>query len=177
MLTVFLYRHAKSAPGGIFTDDHDRALNERGRRAAGAMGRYLAHGAGDIDLALCSTAQRARETWELSAAELATPPPVSFEDELYLVSGPAIAARLAALAGQVATVVLVGHNPGIRQACLMLAASGAPEHLDLARGKFPTAALAHLRFDCARWADLAAGAGRLCDFQTPKLVAARADAD
>ena len=62
MLTLFVCRHAKSAAGGIFTADADRSLNERGRRDAPVMGRYLAEHAGAIDLVLCSAASRARET-------------------------------------------------------------------------------------------------------------------
>lgn len=171
MLTLFLYRHAKSAAGGILTADPERPLNKRGRRSAPLMGRYLADNAGRIDLVLCSAASRARETWELTAAELDPPPPVALEAGLYLAAEESLLARLRTLSGTVETVVLIGHNPGLRQLCLLLAGAGEARLLAAARGKFPTAALARLLFDCTDWAEIGPGRGYLVDYQTPKLLA------
>lgn len=65
--TVVL-RHAKSAwPTGVA--DHERPLAPRGRRDAPAAGRALAESDCLPDLALCSTAVRARQTWELAARQ------------------------------------------------------------------------------------------------------------
>ena len=171
MLTLFVYRHAKSAGGGIFTADADRALNERGRRDAPAMGRYLAEHSGRIDLVLCSAASRARETWALTAVELNPEPPVEFEQALYLAGEDGLLARLRELSSSAETVVLVGHNPGLRQLCLALAGAGEAAQLSALRSKFPTAAVARFHFEAVDWSALALGAGQLVDYQTPKRLA------
>ncbi|MFI1928214.1 SixA phosphatase family protein [Streptomyces sp. NPDC020377] len=79
---LVVLRHAKSAwPEGV--PDHERPLAPRGRRDAPAAGRALAEAGCVPDLALCSTAARARGTWELAAAEWDTPPPVRLDPRLY----------------------------------------------------------------------------------------------
>src|SRR4051794_41904037 len=80
--TLVLLRHAKSAwPEGV--PDHERPLAGRGRRDAPEAGRWLRQVGLQFDLVLCSTALRARQTWELAAAELDTAPPGRFEDRPY----------------------------------------------------------------------------------------------
>ena len=67
---LLLLRHAKAVIGEAGMEDFDRPLAERGRKAAGVMGRYLAEHDLVPDLALCSPARRTRETWEIAAREL-----------------------------------------------------------------------------------------------------------
>ena len=59
-----LLRHAKSAWPDV--PDHDRPLAGRGRRNAPVMGRWLRTNGYVPDQVLCSTARRARETWQLA---------------------------------------------------------------------------------------------------------------
>ncbi|MDQ0711860.1 phosphohistidine phosphatase SixA [Streptomyces luteogriseus] len=67
---LIVLRHAKSA-WPLDVVDHERPLAPRGRRDAPAAGRALADADLLPDLALCSTALRARRTWDLAAAEWA----------------------------------------------------------------------------------------------------------
>ncbi|CAM5605305.1 Phosphohistidine phosphatase OS=Streptomyces griseomycini OX=66895 GN=FHS37_004000 PE=4 SV=1 [Streptomyces griseomycini] len=84
---LVVLRHAKSArPEGVA--DHERPLAPRGRRDAPAAGRALAEADCLPGLALCSTAVRARRTWELAAAQWGTPPPVRFDRRLYAAGVP-----------------------------------------------------------------------------------------
>jgi phosphohistidine phosphatase len=46
--------------------DHERPLARRGQRDAPVMGRWLRTAGLAPDLVLCSTARRARETWQLA---------------------------------------------------------------------------------------------------------------
>ena len=67
MKTLLVYRHAHARRATPEMDDHDRPLSERGERDARAMGRRL-RGEGLVpDLAVASTAVRARETARLAA--------------------------------------------------------------------------------------------------------------
>ena len=112
MSTLILLRHGKSDWSGG-EPDHLRPLARRGRRQVPEAGRWLANNVGVIDLAVVSPAERTRETWRLAAAELAVPPPVREDDRVYAGSARSLLGVLRELRGDVATVVLVGHNPGV----------------------------------------------------------------
>ena len=65
---LVVLRHAKSAWPDV--PDHERPLARRSQRDAPVMGRWL-RAAGHVpDQVLCSTARRARETWQLAQAGL-----------------------------------------------------------------------------------------------------------
>src|SRR5690606_6412988 len=70
MKTLFLVRHAKAVPPQPGLPDHDRTLNDRGRRDAPEMGRRIAQRGVLPNLMITSTAARARTTAQLLAAEL-----------------------------------------------------------------------------------------------------------
>ena len=112
MSTLILLRHGKSDWSGG-EPDHLRPLARRGRRQVPEAGRWLADNVGAIDLAVVSPAERTRETWRLAAAELAVPPPVREDDRVYAGSARSLLGVLRELPAEVATVVLVGHNPGV----------------------------------------------------------------
>jgi phosphohistidine phosphatase len=110
--TLILLRHGKSDWSGG-EPDHLRPLAQRGRRQVPVAGRWLADNVGVIDLAVVSPAERALETWRLAAAELGVPPPVRQDDRVYAGSAAALLAVVRELPEELATVVLVGHNPGL----------------------------------------------------------------
>lgn len=110
--TLVLLRHAKSDWTGD-EDDRHRPLARRGRRQAPEAGRWLASGVDRVDLAVVSPAVRARSTWDLAAAELATPPAVRLEEDVYAASADGLLDVVAGLREDLTTVVLVGHNPGL----------------------------------------------------------------
>ena len=163
MKTLYILRHAKAAPEDR-EGDAERPLMKRGRKAAAAMGEYLAGLAPAPALVLCSTSLRTRETLDQILPELDTKPQTLFEDGLYLASASRLLDRLQRLPEQAASVLLIGHNPGLHQ----LAASLASEAGALAEG-FPTAALAVLRIP-GRWSALRPHQATLIDFKTPKLL-------
>lgn len=164
---LVVLRHAKSAwPEGVA--DHDRPLGPRGRRDAPAAGRALADAGRLPDLALCSTAARARETWELTAAQWGTPPPVRYEPELYDATVADLLAVVRAAPEEVGTLLLVGHNPGLQELVLELAEDGFDDTLRAVGTKFPTSAIAVLAWHGRTWRDLAPGAALLTDLLVPR---------
>ena len=74
-------------------------------------------------------------------------------------------------ADDVATLMLIGHNPGLGHLAASLCGSGPKQALERLRGKFPTAALAVIQFDIDHWNELALGTGRLRAFVRPKDLA------
>jgi phosphohistidine phosphatase len=110
--TLVLLRHGKS-DWSTGEPDIRRPLADRGRRQAAEAGRWLAANVDPIDLAVVSTAERARRTWELASAELAEPVETRLEDRVYAASSATLLALVRELPEQRGTVVLVGHNPGL----------------------------------------------------------------
>ncbi|MFI1422544.1 SixA phosphatase family protein [Streptomyces sp. NPDC020731] len=164
---LVVLRHAKSArPEGV--TDHERPLDPRGRRDAPAAGRALAEADCLPGLALCSTAVRARRTWELAAAQWGTPPPVRHDPRLYHADIPALLDVVRETPAEVETLLLIGHNPGLEDLVLTLAGDGLDDTLDRVRVKFPTSAIAVLSWRGAAWRDLAPGAALLTAMTVPR---------
>ncbi|WP_367324756.1 histidine phosphatase family protein [Streptomyces sp. HUAS ZL42] len=164
---LVVLRHAKSAwPDGV--PDHERPLAPRGRRDAPAAGRALAEADCLPDLALCSTAVRARETWELVSAEWGTPPPVRHDVRLYGAGVPQLLRVVHETPAEVETLLLVGHNPGLEDLVLELAGDALDDALDEVRLKFPTSAIAVLAWHGHTWRALAPGRALLTSMAVPR---------
>ncbi|WP_328745432.1 histidine phosphatase family protein [Streptomyces sp. NBC_00285] len=164
---LVVLRHAKSAwPEGVA--DHERPLGPRGLRDAPEAGRHLADAGLLPDLALCSTAVRARHTWELAAAQWDTPPPVRLDPELYGADPTELLATVRETPPEAVTLLLVGHNPGLEELVLTLAGGGLGDALDEVRVKFPTSAIAVLEWHGESWRDLAPGAALLTSVTVPR---------
>jgi len=180
---LVLLRHAKSAWPDV--PDHERPLADRGIRAAPVMGRWLRDTGLVPDRVLCSTARRARETWQFAQPGLAATPPVSFEDRIYGEDAPELLALIREVPPATGTLLLIGHNPAIEDLALMLAAPSTdpgaggrgatnPGGLDRMRAKFPTAAIAVLE-PAGTWHGLAPGQARLTAFVTPRDLPVSSD--
>ncbi|MFJ2261048.1 SixA phosphatase family protein [Streptomyces sp. NPDC087844] len=164
---LVVLRHAKSAwPDDV--PDHERPLASRGRRDAPAAGRVLAGADCLPDLALCSTAVRARETWELAAAQWGTPPPVRHDARLYAAEVPELLEAVREAPAEAETLLLVGHNPGLEELVLTLAGDSLDDALDDVRTKFPTSAIAVLTWHGTGWASLAPGTALLTDMMVAR---------
>ncbi|MFE9432794.1 SixA phosphatase family protein [Streptomyces sp. NPDC006640] len=164
---LVLLRHAKSAyPAGV--PDHERPLAPRGLRDAPAAGRALAEADWIPDLALCSTAVRARRTWELAADQWGTPPPVRVDERLYAADVPELLEAVREVPERVRTLLLIGHNPGLEELILTLAGDGFDDTLDQVRTKYPTSAVAVLVWHGAGWHELAPGTALLTDVAVPR---------
>jgi phosphohistidine phosphatase len=139
MNMLHLLRHAKSSTKDD-VEDYERPLSRRGRKTARRVGRNLFANLGTVDLVLCSSARRTRETLDFVLDEFSPRPRTSIEDELYLASREKLAARLARLDAREVNVLLIGHNPGLHELAIALADENSPAFRALASGKFPTAA-------------------------------------
>ena len=168
MHRLHLLRHAKSSrDDGV--EDRDRPLSRRGRDEARLIGKNLPQAAGAIDLVLCSPALRTRQTAELALAGFAPPLRVVFDDLLYLAGQEALMRRLCGLDEAAAAVLVIGHNPGLHELAIKLAAPASPRFRELASGKFPTMARASFAIE-GRWQTLARSTHALTDYVTPKSL-------
>jgi len=166
MYALYLLRHAKSSWADPGLADRERPLAPRGRRDAKRIAKHLGRLGCSPELVLCSPAVRTRETLEVVRPVLADST-IVLEEDLYGASSDRLLARLRRVPDTVASVMLVGHNPGLHQLALALASSG--DELGRLEAKFPTAALATL--DVPRpWSRLAPGDATLSAFVVPKQL-------
>ncbi len=168
--TLLLLRHAKSdyPPGAA---DHDRPLAARGIREAALAGDWIRAtlaGTGEVDAVLCSTATRTRQTLQRTGITA----PVQYVDRIY-DSTPGLVideihrvqSMFAEDIGDIATLLVVGHEPVMSSLALNLAneetcnSAVAQEIL----AKFPTSSVALLR-TTEPWDQLALGNAELVDF-------------
>ena len=166
MYALYLLRHAKSSWADPGLADRERPLAPRGRRDAKRIAKHLGRLGCSPELVLCSPAVRTRETLEVVRPVLADST-IVLEEDLYGASSDRLLARLRRVPDTVASVMLVGHNPGLHQLALALASSG--DELGRLEAKFPTAALATLGVP-KPWSRLAPGDATLSAFVVPKQL-------
>lgn len=160
MKTLVLVRHAKSAWGDPTLADHDRPLNDRGRRDAPEMGRRLRERGTVPDAILSSTAVRARSTAEALAAAVGVDASgLTLDERLYGSSPDTILAVVGELDDELTTAIVVAHDPGLSDLAYRL--SGEIEHM-------PTCAVAEFRFAAWSWAELGESEPVDIRFDTPR---------
>jgi phosphohistidine phosphatase len=117
---LLLMRHAKSDWSTAGQQDQDRPLNARGQAAAPIMADWLATQEWVPEVVLCSSAVRTRETlrWMLDRWQSTSQPApdhIQYLDELYLAAAASIVS-IASKHHSCASVLVLGHNPGMEQA-------------------------------------------------------------
>lgn len=160
MKTLILMRHAKSSWAEPGVADHDRPLNDRGRRAAPVMARWLAAHGLIPDTILCSSSKRTRQTVRRMRKAVPELPEPVIEPALYDSGPDEMQACLARLPAGCGTAMIVAHEPGTGE---MLSRLTGREH-----GPFPTAAIAVLELEIGSWADRPWHRGRLREMVRPR---------
>ncbi|QIK95194.1 histidine phosphatase family protein [Sphingomonas sp. HDW15A] len=161
MPRLLLLRHAKSSWDEDGLADFDRPLNERGRAAATAIGRYLAAQKVVPDRLMVSPARRTRETIERVLAEVSGWPKPQYDDRIYEASSGDLSRIISETPAGTESLMLVGHNPGLGFIAAQLGGARAAVEL----GKFPTGSLAIIELS-EPWAE--AHSGTLAAFVKPR---------
>ena len=164
MKTIILIRHAKSSWDNPFLDDHDRPLNDRGRRDLPLMATLAAQEIPAPDVCISSTALRAKTTanafvdaWGLNTAEF------QLSSRLYHASEAAFMGILRGLSENLSSVALAGHNPGLTNLINRLQG-------DVALDNLPTCGVFVMQFDVHSWKEIREGAGQKVAFYFPKML-------
>jgi phosphohistidine phosphatase len=163
---LVLVRHAKAArPSGV--PDHERPLCGKGRRSAQAVGHWFVAEGPRPGLALCSTAVRCRQTWEIACGSLAIVP-TRYESALYEATPEDVLRLVRAVNPDLPAVVVIGHEPTMSEVALTLAGPGseAPALEGVTRS-FRTAGVAVLRLS-RPWGRLEAGSAALESYVVPR---------
>ena len=109
---LILVRHSKAEQNAALVD-HDRQLTERGRRDAQAVGAWLKTESIVCDLVICSTSVRTRQTWEEAVRGGAHTEFVEYRRGVYLGGTAGVLDSIRDDAGDLETVLVVGHAPAM----------------------------------------------------------------
>jgi phosphohistidine phosphatase len=131
------------------------------------MSKHLHDHAIAPELVLCSSAVRARETLVAIEGALGSGVDVRVEDELYGAGSDAVLERLRKV-DDAASVMVIGHNPGLEDLVVGLAGTGDQQVMDRLDDGLPTAALAVIRLAADNWNDVALGGGELVELVLPR---------
>lgn len=169
MKKLTLLRHAKSSWDDTVTRDFDRPLNDKGKRAATAIGTFVKREKFKFDLVLASPATRVIETLEQfeEASGLALEP--EWDRRIYLASSVTLLDVIRGADPAVDHILMVGHNPGLEDLVFdIVPDDGSSQARDEVETKYPTAALAEVNLDIDDWESIADNCGSLARFTRPR---------
>lgn len=177
MKYLTVVRHAKSSWSQPGLADHDRPLNDRGKRAAPAVAKflwttYLGGNASEPllpkpDYLVSSTALRALATAQIMREQFHMPPEqLLLDQQLYLSSEQRTLAVVQSFNEDWRHVFLFGHNPGLHDFINRLLARAEVPRL-------PTCSVALLALPCEFWALADWNEAQLIGFVTPRILQRR----
>ena len=130
MATLMLLRHAKFGQVQSNLPDLDRPLNGCGRGASQKIAQFMPERGFTADLVLCSSARRARETFDQLSPVLIGGSAILFDSALYRANACALLRRLRAVTKDVERVLLIVHKPSIGDLASMMVNGGARERIN-----------------------------------------------
>ena len=158
--TLFVLRHAQTEDIRPGSRDIERRLTPDGERDAQQVGAHLRNHGIKIDTVLCSSAVRARQTFELlELGDQLNPDRVEIADRFYNAGGDTLMNAVHELTEDCQVALLIGHAPGAPGLVHELTdpATSNPEAMNAIESRFPAAALAQLEFE-GDWSRVQAGA-------------------
>ena len=165
---LLILRHAKSDWKSDAASDFDRPLAKRGKKDAPRIGAWLYREGLMPDAVVSSPAERARETTLKVCKSLDfNKKAIAWDDAIYESELADLLAVLARCPADAATVLLIGHNPGLEELVRHLTGGDHDEPSD---GKLlPTGAVARLEMP-NDWSSLDAGCAVLLSITRPKQL-------
>ncbi len=166
MKKLYLVRHAKSSWDNLALIDFDRPLNDRGRIDAPRMGKRLKARNVHADLILSSPAVRTLVTCKEFSAALDYPVhKIKTDKRLYhadVVQWLSILKELSKVPGEIESVMIFGHNPGITELVNHL----FNDNID----NIPTCGVVAGELHIRNWREICKGCGERLFFDFPKMI-------
>ena len=160
MKTLLVLRHAKAVRDSPSGEDFDRPLAERGWTDGRAVGREMRKRGLDPDAVVISPATRVVETIA-AVAEGYGPLDGDPDRRIYDNSPNSLLEVIHDADDGTQRLLIVGHNPGLQELLLRLAADDSDGLRDQVADKFPTAAIAEVELPVDEWRNVREGTGRI----------------
>lgn len=142
---LIVMRHAKTETQQSGQKDYDRNLLERGKNDAALMAAHLAKSGFKPDQILTSSANRTEQTTAMvkKTAQWEQANTLSLQ-QLYHADANAIEDVVSSVDEDIATLMIVGHNPGISEFTYHCAPKSIVSEM-------PTSAIAVFSFEAGNW--------------------------
>jgi len=154
--TLLVLRHAKTEDVRPSSKDSERRLTPDGERDAREVGEYLRAQDITVDVVICSSAARARQTLELlKLDDQLLQDRVEIADRFYNAGADTLINAVRELPDDCHVALLVGHAPGAPGVVYEMTdpTTSNEEAVGAIEGRFPAAALAQLEFE-GDWSQL-----------------------
>ncbi|MBH71592.1 MAG: phosphohistidine phosphatase [Pelagibacteraceae bacterium] len=168
MKTIFLLRHAKSSWDNLNLDDFDRPLSNKGIKASKKIGNYLKTNKFVPDIIYCSTAKRAKQTWELTNRIIKKKKNILYKDNLYMANLSEFMKIIKKTKNKFKNLMIVSHNPGIESLAIELSKNENNKFHQIINIKYPTGALVVIKFNLNDWGKINYKKGEIYEFIKPK---------
>ena len=145
MKTLILMRHANAEARENDQLDLERPLTRKGKKAARKTGKVMKHTAVCPQRILSSSARRTKETAKEISKKLSTPLQIDVLDDLYLAEPQAFVDVLRQVSDELDCVMVVGHNPGLRDLLQTLTGTVL---------RFPKATAAYINLPLDSWQEI-----------------------
>ena len=166
--TLSLLRHAKSSWDDSVPTDFDRPLNDKGKKAAEIMGRWLAREGLRFDHVIASPAVRVKETIANIEAGYGGALGAEWDRKLYLAATATLYEVLRECSSDADHMLIIGHNPTLEDAACELARKTDDPLVQQLYEKYPTGTYAQICLDIDSWDDVAPDTGTLTHFKRPR---------
>lgn len=161
MKYLTIIRHAKSSWSDMSLSDIDRPLNKRGLKSAPVMGQVLKSRGIQFDSVFTSRARRAHDTIKLICRELDFPATdIKVSEDLYTFGYHDVLEFIYQIDNELNDIAIGGHNPACHSLFFLLT------NRNLA--KYPTCAVARIKFEINSWSEIAPSKGELVFYEIPR---------
>jgi phosphohistidine phosphatase len=156
---LLIIRHAKSSWSFPGLNDHDRPLNDRGKKDVKKMGKVLISLFKEVQFIYCSSAKRAQET--LFGLKLKQP--VETQKSYYTFDVNQVMENIQGFDDNYEFVAMIGHNPALSEFI--------NAHSSLTIENLPTCGAVLLQWsDIASWKEMKLEQAKALAFITPKSI-------
>ena len=168
MKTLFLLRHCEAYHFEEDKSDHDKQLNENGKKSAELLNRWFNKRNIIIDHILVSSAARTLATANIIFSNLRDK--MHEKKELYLCGYKEIIQELSLLDNSLNNVMVIGHEPSISESLKFLISYCRPDLNNVTDSLYPTGGLSILNFSIKNWHEIDEKTGILDAFLTPDYL-------
>ena len=168
MKNLFLLRHCEAYHFEENKSDHEKQLNENGRKCARLLKKWFEKNNIVLDYILTSSANRTLTTANIIFSNYGNK--IYQKKELYLCDYKEILKELKILDNNLNSVIIVGHEPSISESLKFLISYCRPDLEYVTKSLYPTGGLSVINFNITNWNKIEEKTGILDAFITPNYL-------
>ena len=168
MKNLFLLRHCEAYHFEENKSDHEKQLNENGRKCARLLKNWFEKNDIILDYILTSSANRTLTTANIIFSNYENK--ICQKKELYLCDSKEILKEVKLLDNNFNSVVIVGHEPSISESLKFLISYSRPDLEYVTKSLYPTGGLSVINFNITDWNKMDEKTGILDAFITPQYL-------